>query len=82
MKSYEKQLNSFEFQWKAIKIFMKFYEKQLKCSMTYQLRKHDNKTNYFCENWNFSFKMIAIILILVSKTWRKIKKKIKHLLEV
>ena len=36
--------------------------------MTYQWRKHNNKTNYFCENWNFSLKMIALILILVSKT--------------
>ena len=50
-------------------ILLNFMKKQLSFFfMTYQWRKHNNKTNYFCENWNFSLKMVALILILVSKT--------------
>ena len=66
----KKQLNFMKKQLNLMKsILLNFMKKQLSFFfMTYQWRKHNNKTNYFCENWNFSLKMIALILILVSKT--------------
>ena len=65
----KKQLNFMKsILWNFMKKQLNFMKKQLIFFMTCQWRKHNKKTNYFCENWKFSLKMIALILILVSKT--------------